>query len=358
MQSAKKAEPLRGGEAITPCSESLPELTKKERASPSGKDVNTNHNRSQYTSLEEMGIFRDVSLKCIDRYLSCCFEEQISSGDILLSPEAENQHIYLLLSGVLRIHLDRPDSEPINYVHPGECVGEISIIDRLEPTAYVIAETDTRVMAIPQETFWQMVEASHTVAKNLLYVLTRRLRHGHNIIHNNRKLQKQLQKDAMIDGLTGVHNRRWFDNIMRCRIQRSFERGRPLSLLLIDIDRFKSFNDQFGHMTGDRILRDIAENMLKRLRMDDMLARFGGDEFVLALPETTLESAREIAEQLRRGTHRLPVRPKQMQLPQTLTISVGISDLRPDDNAETLFERADDALYQAKSRGRDCIVCL
>ncbi len=320
--------------------------------------MNTNHNRSQYVNLEEAGLFRDVSLKSIDRYFAYCFEEEISSGDILLSPDTENQHIYLLLSGLLRVHLGGTDSEPINYVHPGECVGEISIIDRLEPSAYVVAETDTRVWAIPHETFWRMVDASHTVAKNLLYILARRLRQGHGVICNHRELQKQLQQDAMIDGLTGVHNRRWFDNIIRGGIQRSLETHRPLCLLLIDIDYFKSFNDQFGHLTGDRILRDIAGILLKQLRTDDMLARFGGDEFVLALPETTLENALRIAEELRRGTHRLPLRGKQMQLSATLTISVGISDLRSEDDIDTLFERTDNALYQAKSRGRDCIVCL
>jgi len=321
--------------------------------------VNTNDNRPQYVNLEETGLFRDVSLESIDRYLVYCFEEEVRSGDMLLSPETENQHIYLLLSGLLRVHLDRLDSEPINYVRPGECVGEISIIDRLEPTAYVVAETDARLWAIPREVFWEMVDASHTVAKNLLYILTGRLRHGQGIIHNNRKLHERLQQEAMIDGLTGVHNRRWFDHVMRERIQCSLETGRPLSLLLIDIDQFKSFNDACGHMTGDRILRNIAKIMLNRLRTEDMLARFGGDEFVLALPETTIENALKVAEELCRGTRALSIRGTQEQpTPTMLTISVGISDLRPEDDVDTLFDRTDKALYQAKDRGRDCIVCL
>lgn len=200
-----------------------------------------------------------------------------------------------------------------------------------------------------------MVDASHAVAKNLLYILTRRLRHGHSIIRNNRK---RLQQEAMIDGLTGVHNRRWFDNIMRGRIQCSLETRQPLCLLLIDIDRFKSFNDQFGHLTWDGILRDIAGILLKQLLTDDILARLGGDEFVLALPETTLENAWGISEELRRGTHRLPIRGKQMELSTALTISSGISDLRHEDDIEILFERTNNALYQAESRGRDGIVCL
>jgi diguanylate cyclase (GGDEF)-like protein len=318
--------------------------------------VNTDHTRSRYVNLEDMGLFRDVSLKCIDRYLACCFEEQICSGDVLLSPDIQNQHIYILLSGLLRIHLGTVDSEPINYVHPGECVGEISIIDRLEPSAFVIAETNVRLWVIPQETFWDMVEASHTVAKNLLYILTRRLRHGHGIISNNRELQKQLQKDAMIDGLTRVHNRRWFDDILRGTLQDSLETHQPLCLLLIDIDHFKSFNDRFGHSTGDRILRDIAGILLKHVRPGDMLARFGGDEFILALPDTTLGSALEIAEQLRCSTHCLSTRGKETQSPTTLSISVGISDLRPEDDVESLFERTDNALYEAKNSGRDCVI--
>jgi len=320
--------------------------------------VNTDDSWSQDVDLENMGLFRDVSLKCIDRYLGCCFEEQYCSGDVLLSPDKQNQHISLLLSGLLRIHLGTLDSEPISYVHPGECVGEISIIDRLEPSAYVIAETDVRLWVIPQETLWEMVEASHTVAKNLLCTLARRLRQGHGVISNSRELQKQLQQDATIDGLTRIHNRRWFDNIMHRRMQHSLETCRPLCLMLVDIDHFKSFNDQFGHMTGDRILRDIAGILLKKLRANDMLARFGGDEFVLALPETKLQSALEIAEQLRRCAHRLPIRGQQTQIPATLTISVGISDLRSEDDIESLFQRTDNALYRAKKRGRDCIVCL
>lgn len=300
-------------------------------------------------------LFQYADMESLEGYLENCGEKHLQAGDILLSPERDNQNIYILLSGRLNIHLNSIKTPPLTQVGAGECLGEISIIDRQDPSAYVVAETPAKLLVIHQDILWAMVNASHMVAKNLLYILTRRLRHGHEVIMDGIKLQTQLQHHAVIDGLTGLHNRRWFDDAIERKLKRSNVNGGTLCLLLVDIDHFKVFNDEFGHLAGDQVLRAVAGVLNTSMRPDDMTARFGGDEFVIILPDTEATEAFDIAERLRQDISGLSVSFGEQPHLRAVTVSLGISSLQPNDSVETLFQRADDALYQAKQQGRDCI---
>lgn len=160
--------------------------------------------------------------------------------------------------------------------------------------------------------------------------------------------KKKLNRLAVTDGLTDIFNYRAFQHRLHLEIQRSKRFSLPLSLLMIDIDHFKRYNDTFGHPAGDKLLREFAEILRTHIREVDCPARYGGEEFVLILPGTTKQSARIVAEKLRTlveetdfsGTH--------------ITVSIGIASFPEDtDVKDTLITLADQALYRAKEEGRN-----
>ena len=163
-----------------------------------------------------------------------------------------------------------------------------------------------------------------------------------------KELELELEDLASHDSLTGLYNRRKFESLLVHEIQRAGRYDKSFSLVLFDIDRFKDVNDQFGHSTGDMVLCRLIETVQEQTRGSDILARWGGEEFVLLLPETDLEGARRVAE-----TARQRVASTHFPGPGQLTISLGISQYRPGDTVAHLIDRADKALYRAKRQGRD-----
>lgn len=159
---------------------------------------------------------------------------------------------------------------------------------------------------------------------------------------------------AVTDSLTGLHNRRYMESHLGSLIENATTRGKPLSMLVLDIDHFKRVNDTHGHDAGDDVLREFALRIRKGIRGIDLACRMGGEEFVVVMPETDMAVASMVAERLRRrvATEPFPIRMGEASLP--VTISVGIAALRaPDDTPATLLKRADQALYRAKREGRN-----
>ena len=192
--------------------------------------------------------------------------------------------------------------------------------------------------------------------------------------HNNKKLEtrlaasrqeiEQLQQnleivrtEALTDPLTTLSNRKYFDAALAKSIAEAQEKNEPMSLLMADIDHFKSFNDQYGHLTGDQVLRLVALAMKQNVKGRDVAARYGGEEFVIALPNTALQSAITVADHIRRAvmTKELMRRSNGERLGR-VTISIGAAVLRPGDTAQLLIERADNCLYAAKRNGRNRVI--
>jgi diguanylate cyclase (GGDEF)-like protein len=158
------------------------------------------------------------------------------------------------------------------------------------------------------------------------------------------------------DELTRVFNRRYFNQRFEREMQRAQRYGRALSLIMVDIDHFKTFNDTHGHLWGDKILKQVAQILEKSLRKADILARFGGEEFVVLLPEIDKEHGRKVAEKLRRAIERTDFPKAATQPLGRLTISLGFAAFPEDaQKAEALIDHADQGLYLAKSRGRNQI---
>lgn len=171
----------------------------------------------------------------------------------------------------------------------------------------------------------------------------------------------KLRHNSLNDALTGINNRRFFDQRLAEEISRCKRIQKPISCLFVDVDHFKQFNDTFGHASGDMVLKQIASIIRNVLRKSDIVGRYGGEEFAILLPETDHQNAVKIAERIRTSIQKYRYEFEQHQL--QVTVSIGIADFQKfaDENktlaeiGESLISAADSALYKAKQAGRNCI---
>jgi diguanylate cyclase len=165
---------------------------------------------------------------------------------------------------------------------------------------------------------------------------------------------ESVRMESLTDSLTGLANRRMFDETLRMRIEEAKAQRTELSLLLCDIDHFKRFNDTWGHHTGDQILRFLASALQAHARPDFLVARHGGEEFAMIMPRLSSRAAQQTAEALREAIQakRLRRRSTNEDLGQ-VTVSIGIARLQPGDTTQGLVERADACLYSSKRNGRN-----
>ena len=172
------------------------------------------------------------------------------------------------------------------------------------------------------------------------------------------RLQKELEELSFKDGLTGVANRRMFDSNLEMEWANARRHQRPLSLIMLDIDYFKEYNDEYGHLQGDDCLRRVAallEGVAVRPR--DLVARFGGEEFVLVLPETDAKAASKVAERCRRVILEEQIQHDQSEVSPFLTVSLGVGTIIPttQDKPSFFIDAVDRLLYKAKQTGRNCV---
>jgi two-component system cell cycle response regulator len=174
------------------------------------------------------------------------------------------------------------------------------------------------------------------------------------MVHRLREGRAELERLSVTDELTGLANRRRLMAELERELRRSERHGRPFSILMLDVDRFKSFNDTYGHPAGDALLKRLANTLRKCVRDVDMVARYGGEEFLVMLPETPAADAAMVAERIRASTEADRFTPDGGSAALNVTVSIG-SAAFPDDakTPDTLIEAADQALYRSKESGRN-----
>ena len=175
-----------------------------------------------------------------------------------------------------------------------------------------------------------------------------------NIVNINErvKLERELEQQANTDYLTGVNNRRNFLENAESACRHAREQGNPLSVVMLDIDYFKKINDAYGHDAGDTVLKWFTSHIVDMLRSTDILARFGGEEFILLLPRTTLINACEIADRIRKKIMNSPISTDTGET-INITVSLGVAEMHAHEDIDTLIKNADTALYESKNNGRN-----
>lgn len=165
--------------------------------------------------------------------------------------------------------------------------------------------------------------------------------------------REELERTSHTDGLSGLNNRRFWEESVFREYERHKRSGAPLSMVMIDIDHFKQVNDEYGHMAGDEVIREISKLFTEYTRISDIVGRYGGEEFAVILPDTKLEDAMLFAERMRLAVQFLSVQPYRVRC----TISLGVAEVNPNTHKyQQLIELADQALYQAKRNGRNIAV--
>ena len=314
--------------------------------------------------VERNELFRNIDLESVDYILDDCLVLTVFSGEKLLEIEQKNSSLYLILDGELHVYLDSRDLTEHALLGAGQCAGELSLIDGGTASALVVAARDTRVLAVPHDHVWSLVDNSNGIARNLLCILAGRIRNDNLLRVTTDERSLEFAVAANVDALTGLHNRSWMDEAFPRMMLRCERSQVPLCLLMADIDNFKNFSLTYGRPASDGVLRVVAKLLAEKLRPQDLLVYLGSDKFAVLLPETPPDGAVNIAERLREEMARSVLHTgasdasRSAKVPLLnqdvrITISIGIAAMQAGDVLDSIFSMAHMALYQAKAAGRN-----
>ncbi|MES2129119.1 MAG: GGDEF domain-containing protein [Pseudomonadota bacterium] len=304
--------------------------------------------------LSDLQLFRDCAEPSLAAALAHCAIVRIPQGQQVA--DSTRARLYIVLRGALAVAADTRTGMAdgtVSRVLAGESVGEQSVLDDATNLAAITATDDTELLVIEADLVWSLIDDFNGVARNLLRMLSFRIRAANALLRRRQKLGEFYRQLSMNDGLTGLYNRAWLGDVLPNLVSDSHASGRPLALVMIDLDHFKKFNDTHGHLGGDDALRAAAGVLAKALRPSDYAVRYGGEEMMVILPDTSEAVALMVAERLcQRVRDAVIFDDMRVPMPQ-LTASFGVALLVNGGDENLLIAHADAALYRAKEGGRN-----
>ncbi|MCK4923584.1 MAG: GGDEF domain-containing protein [Spirochaetes bacterium] len=275
----------------------------------------------------------------------------------------EGHELYIVRSGKIRVAITLHDGreKDITEFLPGDFFGEMSIFENAPRSATCYASEPSILYALMDRDFYRLMEDSPSLAIKIMYrmsnITTRRLHSTGEFLSDMVVWGKRARKRAITDELTGVYNRHFLDDALENQIRRAREGGSPLSVVMVDLDHFRSINDAYGHEVGDEILLSAVEVFKRHLRERDILARYGGDEFTILLPQTGIEKAASLAKMVCDEMEQIETLQHRGGTLTRVTTSQGIAVFPTHANdLPALMKKADEALYRAKELGRNRVV--
>ncbi len=331
----------------------------------------------------------DKSLLC-ELSKDCFIERSFYKGETIIRQDEVSADLFLILNGRVQISKILPDGERVELIQkgPNEFIGEIGLLLTSSRSATVTCLTDVRIVQITPASFSQILKKIPTIRKNVLKNIieivfdddqrvvneiikgnllaemfnaisdqTKRLeslnRQLKDVNSELEKKNKKLYELATYDYLTKLYNRAFVMDMFSKEFSKSKRHGHELACLLLDIDNFKKINDTYGHLTGDVVLRQIGLRLKADIREQDIVGRYGGEEFLIVLPNTNLEQALFVAEKVRKKIEDLEIRSNNKMI--KTSVSIGVSDINHNgpDKVDDLLYQADTALYRAKRKGKN-----
>jgi len=311
--------------------------------------------------VELFSLLNDSEIESIIDFLRIIHVEE---SEPLFRQGDEGHELFIVRTGSIRVSIALHDGreKDITQFSPGDFFGEMSIFENAPRSATCYAVEPSSLYALRGRDFYRLMEDSPSLATKIMFrmsnITTRRLRSTGEFLTDMVVWGKEARKRAITDELTGVYNRHFLDDALENQLHRAREGGGPLSVVMVDLDHFRSINDEYGHEVGDNLLLQAVQVFKKHLRDGDILARYGGDEFTIIMPRTGSEKARLIAQMVREDMERLKSLQHLGGGVNRVTTSQGIAAFPAHaKDLDALMKRADEALYMAKERGRNRVVC-
>jgi diguanylate cyclase (GGDEF)-like protein len=304
--------------------------------------------------IQALQLFRGADSLRVGPLLKDCPIVQVEQGGLVSDPQ--RARLYIVLRGALSVAADTRtgmSDGTVSKVLPGESVGEQAVLDDEANQATICALEQSELLVIESDLAWQLIDAANGVARNLLRLLSFRIRAANAQVRKRQKLGEFYRQLSMVDGLTGLYNRAWLNDFLPQLVAGAQSSGQPLSLIMLDIDHFKKFNDSHGHLQGDAALRTAAQVLSGALRPTDFAVRYGGEEMMVVLPDTNVQLAEVVAVRLCERMRAAVVFSDMRQPLPHITSSFGVAALAPAQDESALIAAADAALYRAKESGRN-----
>ena len=314
----------------------------------------TERRSPQRSTMSHVSLLQEVDTITLRKLLTSCSFRDLAPDEVLLTPGRANRHVYIVMSGSVRVHLDDLSGPPYVELAVGECVGELSILGETKVTAHVVGNEQARLMVVDQDLLWLLIEHSPQLARKLLYTLSHRVGSDNLILRRSLRRQRESELNANLDALTGIANRRGLTCFFTELVESGLLQNQPLSLLMMDIDHFKRFNDTHGHVLGDSVLCAVGGILADHAHLG-LAARYGGEEFSLVLPGFDLTQACAVANTIREKIQNIQLWTAAGELVPPITISIGVKQMQENDTLQSLVHDADTALYNAKRSGRNCV---
>jgi len=305
-------------------------------------------------AIGSLHLFDGITDPVVATLLAPCAVMRIHHGQTVSHPHSNEACVYVVLRGALgNTLIDETQGIRTEKILPGESVGELSVLDDAAHSSTLIALQESELLVIESSILWRLIDETDGVARNLLRQLSFRLRAANAQLRKREKVGEFYRQLSMVDGLTNLNNRAWLNDKLSVLIEEAHRTNQPLSLIMIDLDYFKQFNDQHGHLAGDHALRTAAGVLSAALRPSDFAVRYGGEELIVILPDSNDVAGTMVAQRLCERM-RLAIVFDDMRIPLPhITASFGVAVLAPQQDADGLLASADAALYRAKEAGRN-----
>ncbi len=304
----------------------------------------------QLSTLSRLGLFGAVDLEQCSGLLLKCTSKILSPGEMLLYKDQVNHSMFVIVDGHLGMHLQE-DASAVVSLNPGDTVGEMSVIGGQPTSAFVIAQSNCKVLEIPEKLLWEFVSSDLNFAKNLMKLFVKRM------LDLNRLLYQRIHEEARSkmktekDQATGLYNMGWMKETLPYEMTRCAMRNRALSIMILKIDRYDNFVHSYGSYTADKIFQAVANAVQIQLRGMDMAVKHDEGCIALLLIGTDEVQSENVAKRIHKAVNQLVL--GDQKLNEKFTLSIGVAEMAEEDYAELLIARTQAALDRAVNDGGD-----